>query len=863
MKKLSVYTIIVTVLLLVGAGIWQGCKPKEEPGPTIPTTENISGVTYYHFAHACEEKTTNTGGVLLSELMIIALKDKTFKAELNGEYLSYNQVDFGVIKAEIQQISDALKKGNEGFDKDASLNKNMADRLKKLPNFKGQYTVDGVSVQKILKKEEVKLASLFPQDDNDGNRMASIAIELITSILATPAYAQQTVVSPTYSSRAGTFRIGKAYYNSYGSVVPKPGISITTLPLSEVFSPREIAIIQASWSSDLPSGDQPPQEETRESAANLNLPSPSDQQVKDLEGGYDRMREEAERYANGDEDAANEVKKFSGGSWGDPHLITLDKLKYDFQAMGEFAAIKSTTDKFEVQTRFGASGQSAVTFNQALAVNTGSDIISYELRKDYLYVNKQQVKLSQIENPYTLPGGGSISKTNNRSGLLIKTPNNDQILINNGFYFQPAENRKGKLVGLLGNFDGELSNDGKTRDNKTINLQRPEELYPAYANSWRISQSESLFFYENGTSTQTYTDLSKPNSRNPLEGISLATLAGAEATCRQAGVNREPELRNCIMDVALTGDLSYARQAAILSQAIPTDNNFLSLAPYSGKSSQGAVAVTVGDKIYAGLGTNQLDWAMYDPATDRWTMKTPFSAGKTSFVRMGTFVIGKKVYCVGGWIDQTATNALWEYDTDTDKWTKRKDLPGAARYNIAAFAAGGKGYALFGTIGWGGQADYPTKSAMYEYDPTTDNWTTKADFPANPRGNNINNTEFNGMVMLINGRPFVGNGSGGTIFSDWYEYIPTRDAWEKRANSFGGTYYFSVGNIGYVLNHSGRSYAMTYDATTDTWSKYPGKEIYVPLQTNVARGVYQVPTLNGKSYLGLGNGIKDWWSFTP
>ena len=554
-------------------------------------------------------------------------------------------------------------------------------------------------------------------------------------------------------------------------------------------------------------------------------------------------------------------------SSGDPHLMSLDGVKYDFQAMGEFVAMKSTTDKFDVQVRYGALGQSSVTFNQAVAVHTGADVISYELSKSYLFVNQQKVDLSQLTGKsYSLPGGGGI--IGSKSGVLITTPNNDQFFCQPGnLEFSPADNRKGKLVGLFGNFDENMSNDGRTRDNKVVNLLRPDHLYPTYADSWRITQAESLFFYENGATTETYTDRTKPNNKRPFNSLSLAERQQAEAICRQAGVTREPELSNCILDVAITGDAAYATLASVAAKANPTDNNFLPLADYPGKSAEGDVGVTAGDKIYAGLGKTSVDWAMYDPAVDKWTTKTPFPGGKTAYVRMGTFAINNKIYCVGGAIDNKATNALWEYDTQTDAWTRRKDLPGVARYNIASFATGGKGYALFGATGWGlGESDYPTKSALYEYDPTTDNWTQKADFPDKPRGNNITSAEFNGLVIVINGRPFVGGGTGsGRVWDDWYEYIPARNSWEKRAKAYGGTYYCAIGNVAYTLFNR---YQMSYDATTDTWSKYPGKEIYLPLSTNMIRGLYQLPVLNGKAYLGLGIGTnnvsnKEWWSFAP
>jgi len=42
---------------------------------------------------------------------------------------------------------------------------------------------------------------------------------------------------------------------------------------------------------------------------------------------------------------------FSGGGEGDPHISTLDGLKYTFNGHGEFFLIKSDTDAFALQGR--------------------------------------------------------------------------------------------------------------------------------------------------------------------------------------------------------------------------------------------------------------------------------------------------------------------------------------------------------------------------------------------------------------------------------------------------------------------------------------------------------------------------------
>jgi N-acetylneuraminic acid mutarotase len=117
----------------------------------------------------------------------------------------------------------------------------------------------------------------------------------------------------------------------------------------------------------------------------------------------------------------------------------------------------------------------------------------------------------------------------------------------------------------------------------------------------------------------------------------------------------------------------------------------------------------------------------YDPATDRWTAKTPL---KTA--RAGASLVAAtngKLYAVGGSSlingHVTATTDLMEeYDLSTDSWTTKEHMP-TVRNGFAVAAAGnGKLYAVGGTIN-GEDALH----LVEEYDPATNNWVAKAPMP--------------------------------------------------------------------------------------------------------------------------------------
>ncbi len=276
---------------------------------------------------------------------------------------------------------------------------------------------------------------------------------------------------------------------------------------------------------------------------------------------------EADLYGCGCKEDPN---KNAATSTGDPHITTFDGLYFDFQGYGEFIATKSTSDNFEVQIRqedLHSSGK--VTMNTAIAVQTGSDVVSIMMKPNRLFINNQAQNFASFTFQ-ALKNGATINKIKieNYEVINISLKNGDLIKVNfHGSSFldysiSPSINRKSKLIGILGNYDSDKLNDVQVRNGENI-LKDGKlpfgKLYSSYADSWRITNANSLFYYDSGKNTDSYTQKSFP----PIEqNITAEQKFKAETICRNAGITTEPYLSNCIVDVAITNDLTLANSSA-------------------------------------------------------------------------------------------------------------------------------------------------------------------------------------------------------------------------------------------------------------------------------------------------------------
>ena len=267
-------------------------------------------------------------------------------------------------------------------------------------------------------------------------------------------------------------------------------------------------------------------------------------------------------------------------STGDPHFRTGDGRRLDFQAAGEFLVIQSPDKSVVVQARqvpFGSS--TLVTLTTAVAVSVAGDRVA-------VYVDDERPLSiggkpeSRTDVARRLPHGGIVER--HGSVVTIDWPDGSRLTITRegghlDYGFVPDAAIAPTLSGLLGSADGDVDNDLTGRDGRVLDPADPDfatKLYREFGQSWRIGQAESLFDYRPGESTATFTIEDFPRAAATVEGLDSAVRSKAEVVCRALGVRAEPVLSDCILDVGITGDPSYAASAAAAQAATQVSRSF-------------------------------------------------------------------------------------------------------------------------------------------------------------------------------------------------------------------------------------------------------------------------------------------------
>jgi hypothetical protein len=279
---------------------------------------------------------------------------------------------------------------------------------------------------------------------------------------------------------------------------------------------------------------------------------------------------------------------------GDPHITTTNGINYDFQAAGEFTALRNSATNFELQVRqtpvstasvvgpdphTGLTG--CVSINTAVAVRLGPYRVSYQPRIYsaggesvlQLYINGRPVLIS----PQGIDlGGGRIVPVAIGNGIEIFFPDQTRLLVisdwwpsQNKWYMNidlfNATGREG-LMGAItsGNWLPRLPDGSSLGPMPAFLPQRFIDLNQKFADAWRLTDITSLFTYAPGTSTATYTNLNWPPQTPPciIPGSPIPPAQPldpeyAQRLCREI---RDEKMRaQCVFDVTVTGQPGFAQ----------------------------------------------------------------------------------------------------------------------------------------------------------------------------------------------------------------------------------------------------------------------------------------------------------------
>ncbi|MGO2006650.1 MAG: nidogen-like domain-containing protein, partial [Vreelandella alkaliphila] len=274
-----------------------------------------------------------------------------------------------------------------------------------------------------------------------------------------------------------------------------------------------------------------------------------------------------------------------GAVSGDPHLVTLDGLGYDFQAIGEYVLSRGTEESgFEIQARFvpvseNASATSAVATSLDGVVDVMIDasndtpllIDGVETNiEDFSSLAVGNDRIYREDDRYTFVYAGEDGVVNEGDSRLIVD------ILNGRLDFQVRLNSDlaGAVEGLLGDGDGDSSNDVAFEDGTV--LDRPftfEDLYGRYRDDWRVSdEGNSLFTYRDDEALESFYDENHPNHVISIDTFDADIRAEAELLASEAGLTPGTvSFNNAVLDYALTGDASFI-DSALAAPRVDMDN---------------------------------------------------------------------------------------------------------------------------------------------------------------------------------------------------------------------------------------------------------------------------------------------------
>ncbi len=269
---------------------------------------------------------------------------------------------------------------------------------------------------------------------------------------------------------------------------------------------------------------------------------------------------------------ATALGPFLPTSHGDVHIRSTDGLRYDFQAAGDYLLLQSTDAEVIVQARQEMWDQNPnVSVNRAGAMRVMNDTVElYMLPEVSLYINGRPTPIpaSRLD----LPAGGNIqsSGTASKKTLMIYWPN-ESMTGRFVYYANKTMDVEVRRVlssprtfeGMIGNMDGNRDNDMQIRGGANLGASLTSDTIARVGESWRVRADESLF-----TRAHPAPEGRAVQQQPGIADLDPSARRDASQICKDAGVKDAMALRNCVYDVAATGDKTFVESARQLQETV-------------------------------------------------------------------------------------------------------------------------------------------------------------------------------------------------------------------------------------------------------------------------------------------------------
>ena len=247
----------------------------------------------------------------------------------------------------------------------------------------------------------------------------------------------------------------------------------------------------------------------------------------------------------------------NGYTDGDPHINTINGIHYDFQNAGEFVALRDANG-MEIQTRqTPVPGAEHVSINTAIAARVGKHRVTWQ--PDTPDDSKSSGLQLRIDGQPTtieadgldLGDGGRIAKSADENGLEIHFPDDTLLIVTSHWWDSQKQWYLNVHIFHTPATEGIMGT-----------IEQDSWLKPEFAKTWRVTDKTSLFDYATGQSTKTFTFASFPTENIPP--VKPENEALAKRACD--GITDENMLKDCLFDVAVTGDPIFGKSARIQQQ---------------------------------------------------------------------------------------------------------------------------------------------------------------------------------------------------------------------------------------------------------------------------------------------------------